>query len=52
MYRTTLVSPGKKEQSNQVKTVFQFPSLKNVLLSGLMCRFFYLKICGNSYLLK
>lgn len=52
MRRTTLVSPGKKEQSNQVKTVFQFPSLKDVLLSGLMCRVFYLKICGNSYLLK
>lgn len=49
---TTLVCSGNKEQSNQVKTAFQFPPLKNVLLSELMHRYFYLKACGNSYLLK
>lgn len=47
-----LVCPGRKEQSNQVKTVFQFPPLKNVMLSELMCCFFYLKIWGNSYPLQ
>ena len=52
MYVTILVCPGKKEQSNRVKTVFQFPPLKNALLSELMHCCFYLKVCDNSYLLK